>query len=222
VGDVITAEDLWLRRGEREVLRGARLAAPAGAVTALLGPSGAGKSTLLRCLVRLEHPEAGVVRLEGTDVRELDPCVLRRRVGLVPQAPVMLPGDVGANLRYALNGVEHERLEDAVVAAGLGKEFLAREARQLSGGEAARVAVARALVREPEALLLDEPTAALDPPVAAAVELLLSRLAREGLAVVVATHDRGLAKRLANRAVLVRAGETPAAGTVEEVLAAWQ
>ncbi len=222
VADVLSAEGLELRRAERPVLRGAGLHAGAGTVTALLGPSGSGKSSLLRCLVRLEHPDAGVIRLGGEDAQQLDPRTLRQRVGLVPQSPVMLPGDVGANLTYALDADVGERPADALAAVGLASEFMVREARMLSGGETARVAVARALVREPEVLLLDEPTAALDPPVAAAVEALLLRLAADGLAIVVATHDRAMAGRLAARAVLVWDGATPVEGSVEEVLAAWR
>ena len=205
------------------MLRGAALRVPAGQVTALLGPSGAGKSSLLRCLVRLEAPEAGTIRLGGKDVRGLDPRELRRRVGLVPQAPAMLPGTVGENLAYGLEAPLPEAAAAVVLSdAGLDSDVLARDARGLSGGETMRVAIARALARKPEALLLDEPTAALDPAVAAALEGVLGRLAGEGIAVVVATHDRGLAARLATHAVLVRAGATPAAGTVEEVLAAWR
>ncbi len=221
VADVLTAEGLELRRGGRPVLRGAGLHAGAARVTALLGPSGSGKSSLLRCLVRLEHLDAGGIRLGGHDVVGLDPRTLRRRIGLVPQAPVMLPGDVGANLTYALDAGAEDRPAAALTAVGLSAEFMDREARMLSGGEAARVAVARALVREPEVLLLDEPTAALDPPVAAALEALLVRLAKEGLAIVVATHDRAMAGRLAARAVLVWEGATPVEGSVEQVLAAW-
>jgi ABC-type iron transport system FetAB ATPase subunit len=219
---VLEASDVALRRAGRRVLAGAALAAPAASVTALLGPSGAGKSSMLRCLVRLETAEHGRVLLRGEDVTGLDPRVLRRRVGLVAQAPVMLPGSVRDNLCYALEPARDDAaLAGALTDAGLEPAFLDREARRLSGGETARVAIARALVREPEALLLDEPTAALDPASASALEALLGRLAEGGLAIVLATHDRDLAGRLAARATLVAGGTTPAHGTVDEVVAAW-
>ena len=223
MADVLRAEGLELRRGERRVLCGAAVRVTAGEVTALLGPSGAGKSSLLRCFVRLEAPEAGTIALGGEDVRGLDPRVLRRRVGLVPEAPAMLPGTVEDNLIYGLEAPLAPELAESVLRdAGLRPDLLRRDARSLSGGETMRVALARALARQPEALLLDEPTAALDPPVAAALERVLARLADEGLAVVLATHDRALAARLASHAVLVQDGGTPASGTVEEVLAAWR
>lgn len=199
----IVARDLWLTRGEdgRAVLRGAAIDVPRGRVTALLAPSGAGKSTLLRCLNRLLEPDRGTVLLDGVDIRDLEPCALRRRVGLVAQEPVMLPGDVAANVGYALDALPAERLESALAAAGLDASFAARRAESLSGGERARVAIARAIAREPEVLLLDEPTAALDADAADVVAETLLRLARDGLGICLATHDVALAERIADRSV---------------------
>jgi ABC-type multidrug transport system fused ATPase/permease subunit len=218
----VALEDVELARAGRPVLRGVSLGAPAGAVTALLGPSGAGKSTVLRCLVRLEEPDAGRALLDGVDVRELDPCALRRRVGLVAQAPAMLPGDVRANLRYAADGVGEAELRTALGQAGLGDAFLDRPAQELSGGERARVAIARALVRDPEALLFDEPTAALDPARAAGIEALLRTLAAAGLAVVLTTHDVALVRRVADGAVLLADGHVVQAGAPDAVIDAWE
>jgi ABC-type iron transport system FetAB ATPase subunit len=177
----------------------------AGEVTALVGPSGAGKSSLLRALVRLDEPAEGRVLVDGQDAAELEPCALRRRVGLVAQAPVMLPGDVRANLAYGLEQASDEALAAALAATGLDASFMTREARELSGGEAARVAVARALTRDPGALLLDEPTAALDREAAAPVEALVRDLAARGLAILVVTHDEAQAERIADTRVEVRA-----------------
>jgi ABC-type multidrug transport system fused ATPase/permease subunit len=175
---------------------------PAGEVTALIAPSGAGKSSLLRCLVRLLAPEDGEVTLAGVPVAALDPRVLRRRVGLVAQTPVMLPGTVGDNLAYGLDApLTPSVAREALTAAGLDEAFLDRDAHALSGGERARVAIARALVRRPEALLLDEPTAALDHDVALLVVDALRALADDGLAVCLATHDLPLARRVADRCV---------------------
>ncbi len=217
-------ESIFLRRAGRPVLQDVSLAMAGGAVTTLLGPSGAGKSTLLRCLVRLEEPDEGRVLVDGRDVRELDPCALRRRVGLVAQTPVMLPGAVRDNLAYALRDRQPDDAEirAALGQAGLAADFADRVAGELSGGERARVAIARALIRDPEALLLDEPTAALDPARAAGIESLARELADRGLAVVVTTHDVGLARRVGDHAVLLVAGRVVRAGPPAAVIDAWE
>jgi ABC-type multidrug transport system fused ATPase/permease subunit len=194
----IETQDLAIVRGGRVVLRGIDLAVGAGEVTAVVGPSGAGKSSLLRCLVRLDEPGGGRVLVDGRDAAELDPCTLRRRVGLVTQAPVMLEGDVRANLAYGLDAPAPAALDEALAATGLGPSFMDRTARELSGGEAARVALARALTRDPGALLLDEPTAALDREAAASIEALVRSLAGRGLAIVIVTHNEAQAARVAD------------------------
>jgi ABC-type iron transport system FetAB ATPase subunit len=200
----IETEGLAVARGGRQILRGIDLRVQAGQVVAVAGPSGVGKSSLLRCLVRLDEPAAGRVLVDGSDAAGLDPCVLRRRVGLVMQAPAMLPGDVRANLAYGLEAPQEGELREALAATGLAPALLDRRASELSGGEAARVAVARALTRDPGALLLDEPTAALDRDSAAAVEALVGELAGRGLGVLVVTHDDAQAERLADERVEVR------------------
>jgi putative ABC transport system ATP-binding protein len=197
----IKTEGLTVARGGRELLQGIDLAVGAGEVVALVGPSGVGKSSLLRTLVRLDEPAGGRVLVDGTDARELEPCALRRRVGLVTQAPVMLEGDVRANLAYGLDQPDEAALAESLAATGLDPAFMTRTARELSGGEAARVAVARALARDPGALLLDEPTAALDSVSAAAVEDLVRSLAARGLGVLIVTHDDAQAKRVADERV---------------------
>jgi ABC-type multidrug transport system fused ATPase/permease subunit len=205
--------------GERVVLRDVSFDVPKGAVLALVGPSGAGKSTLLRCLNRLLVPQAGTVLLDGVDTAALEPCALRRRVGLVGQTPVMLPGSVRENLAYGLPPeAGEERLEQALRAAGLDAAFLDRSAAELSGGERARVALARALTREPELLLLDEPTAALDETASRHIASTLTALAGAGLGVVVATHDLPFAASVADRVVALRDGSAMT-GAPSELLA---
>lgn len=211
-------EAVTVARGGRDVLNDVSLTVPAAGITALVGASGAGKSSLLRCLVRLDEPRAGRVLVDGRDVREHEPCRLRRRLGLVAQAPVMLAGSVRGNLAYGLDDVSEDELATAMERAGLPAAFLDRDAGGVSGGEAMRVAIARALTRDPEALLLDEPTAALDAGTAAGVAAQLERLAREGVTVLVVTHDEALARRLATHAARLRDGRVEAEGAAGEVL----
>jgi putative ABC transport system ATP-binding protein len=193
----IETQGLAVARGDRVLVREIDLAVGAGEVLALVGPSGVGKSSLLRSLVRLDEPAGGRVLVDGTDAREIEPCVLRRRVGLVTQAPVMLEGDVRANLAYGLEDPDHATLGEALAATGLAPAFMERTASELSGGESARVAVARALARDPVALLLDEPTAALDAVATAAIEELVGDLAGRGLGILIVTHDEAQAERVA-------------------------
>jgi putative ABC transport system ATP-binding protein len=180
------------------------LAIPSGS-TALVGPSGSGKSTLLRLLNRLADPDEGTVRFHGTDVRELDPLELRRRVGLVPQLPAPVPGSVGDNVCFGprLDGREVDPLRP-VQLAGLDESFLERDASRLSVGEQQRVMLARALALEPEVLLLDEPTASLDADATVAVEDALSSLT--GVSFVLVTHDPTQAGRLAERRIKLSEG----------------
>jgi ABC-type multidrug transport system fused ATPase/permease subunit len=200
----IAVRDLRVRRAGRPVLDGVTFDAARGRVLALTGASGSGKSTLLRCLNRLAEADAGTITLDGEDILALDPPVLRRRVALVAQAPVMLPGTVADNLAYGLVDLQDGARDDALKAAGLDPEFLPRTARALSGGERARVALARALTRDPDAILLDEPTAALDPDTAAHIAQTIPALARRDLIVIVATHDRALADAVADATLTLK------------------
>ena len=180
------------------------LSIPSGA-TAVLGASGSGKSTLLRLLNRLADPDSGSVRFHGTDIRELDPLELRRRVGLVAQLPAPVPGSVGDNvcLGPRLRGDDTDP-EPPLRLAGLDASFLDRDASRLSVGEQQRVMLARALALEPEVLLLDEPTASLDSAATEAVEDALRDL--RSVSLVLVTHDRDQAGRLAERVVELEAG----------------
>ena len=200
-----------MARDGRPVLEDLDLEIGAGA-TAVLGPSGSGKSTLLRLLDRLADPDEGRVRFRGTDVRELDPLALRREAVLVPQLPAPLPGTVADNVRYG-PGLLDRPVDPAAFLppAGLDAEFAERDAARLSVGEQQRVMLARALALEPEVLLLDEPTAALDDAAKEGVERTLADLrGRAGLSLVVVTHDRGQAERLAERVVRLDGGRVAA------------
>jgi putative ABC transport system ATP-binding protein len=195
-------EAVALRRGDKEVFDGLDLTLHPG-VTAVLGPSGAGKSSLLRLLNRLADVDAGTVRFEGRDVRELDPQELRRRACLVPQLPAPVEGTVADNVSLGprLCGRDAD-VGRALEHAGLDRSFADRRPERLSVGEQQRVMLARALALEPDVLLLDEPTSALDEGSRAGVERTLAELGREGeTSMVLVTHERAQAERLADRVV---------------------
>jgi ABC-type multidrug transport system fused ATPase/permease subunit len=217
----LVAHELDLDRGGRPVLRGVSATFPSGVVTSIVGPSGAGKTSLLRCLNRLEEPLNGRVELDGVDIRSIHPPELRRRVGMIFQTPVLFEGGVRANLRYGLNGVQDESLAAALEAAALPTSFLERDSTALSVGQAQRVCIARALVRDPEVLLMDEPTSALDKDAAARVESLIGSLARSGLAIALVTHNLAQAARVAETGILLVDGKVAATGPVSELEAAW-
>jgi putative ABC transport system ATP-binding protein len=179
---------------------------PEGA-TALLGPSGSGKSSLLRLLNRLSDPDLGTIHFKGDDVRTLDVLDLRRRAVLVPQLPALLPGTVADNIRYGPSLRDREAdVNSCLGRAGLARTYADRDAAELSVGEQQRVMLARGLALEPEVLLLDEPTSALDEAARDGVERTLFELAQAGVAMLLVTHDRGQAVRIASKVVDLREG----------------
>jgi tungstate transport system ATP-binding protein len=198
--------------GDRSVLAVDDLVIQQGEVLALVGPSGVGKSTLLRLLNFLEPPTSGVIHFCGGDIgvgRDA-PLELRRRVTTVFQRPVLLRHSVEVNVGYGLRLRGQRNNKDAVHAAlqEVGLAHLARQpARTLSGGEAQRVALARAMILQPVALLLDEPTANLDPYNVGLIEQIVGRLNREhGTTIVLVTHNVFQAQRLAQRVALMLDG----------------
>jgi putative ABC transport system ATP-binding protein len=186
----------------------------AASCTAVLGPSGAGKSTLLRLLNRFERPDSGWLGFHGRRIADYDVLALRRRVGLVAQRPVLLAGTVAADVRTG----RAELTDDEVVAlldrVGLPAAFLDRGTDGLSGGEAQRVCLARALAVQPEVLLLDEPASSLDPEAVAVVEEAVSGLIRAGQTVVLVSHDAAAARRLATAALVLREGRLVESGPI--------
>jgi putative ABC transport system ATP-binding protein len=217
----LVAESLVLNRGGREVLRGVTASFERGRTSAVVGPSGSGKSSLLRCLNRLSEPESGRVLLDGADTREIPPQDLRCRVGLVGQTPIVFEGGVRANLAYGLDHPDEEQFAECLKVVGLPAEFLDRPSDALSVGQAQRVCIARALVRDPEILLLDEPTSALDRDAVETVEDLFGSLEERGLTLVLVTHDLGQARRVASSAKLMVDGRLTLEGSIDEVETAW-
>ena len=217
----VVVDELYLKRGGREVLRGVSARFAGGKVTAIVGPSGAGKTSLLRCLNRLEEPDSGRVLVDGLDARSFQPTELRRRVGMVFQTPVLFEGGVAANLTYGLGDVPEGVLLSALREAGLKDEFLRRDSSALSVGQAQRVCIARCLVRKPEVLLMDEPTSALDKDAAARIESLIGALADHGLTIILVTHNLAQARAVADEAVLLVDGTVAATGSPQEIEDAW-
>lgn len=199
--------------GQREVLHINELEIRRGEIFGVVGPSGAGKSTLLRLLDFLELPTQGRIRFGDYAVNGAGPAPLsvRRQVTTVFQRPVLLSTSVYHNVTYGLN-IRGERDIDRRVRATLTRvgliDFVQEPARNLSGGEAQRVALARAMVIEPRVLLLDEPTANLDPYNVSLIEEIIATLNREqGTTIVLVTHNVFQAKRLAHRVALLLEGK---------------
>jgi molybdopterin-binding protein len=221
----LAVRDLLVRRAGRAILSVPHLEVWAGEVLAVVGPNGAGKSTLLQVMALLERPAAGDVFFDGRRA-EGDPLPYRRRMALLFQEPLLLDTSVEKNVRSGLSLRGLPRGEQARRVAywleRLGIAHLARRpARTLSGGEAQRVSLARALALEPEILLLDEPFAALDPSMRESFLNDLEGVLREGrLTTVFVTHDRAEALRLGDRVAVMMGGSIRQVGTAAEVFAA--
>ncbi len=193
-------------------------------ILAIVGPSGAGKSSLLRLLNRLDEPTGGTVLLDGNDYRAIPPRDLRRRIGMIMQTPYLFPGTIADNLRFGpsqhgqrLSDTEIDILLDQVGLPG----FAQRSILNLSGGEAQRVSVARALANSPIVLLADEPTSALDEEAKRGVEALICNVVRDnGLTCIIVTHDTAQAARMATRVLVMESGRLKRIGPTEEVLSA--
>ncbi|MFI1200705.1 phosphate ABC transporter ATP-binding protein (plasmid) [Streptomyces sp. BHT-5-2] len=216
-GELFVLEDVTVRHGNTVLLGQVTCTVGAGMCTALVGPSGAGKSTLLRLLNRMAEPTSGRVLLHGRPLPDWDVLMLRRRVGLVGQQPVLLTEHVVDELRVGRPGLSEDEARVLLVKVGLSAALLARPTAGLSGGEAQRLCLARALAVRPEVLLLDEPTSALDAASARAIEESVRELLAAGLSVVLVSHNTAQARRLADRALVLREGRLVASGPADEV-----
>ncbi len=200
------------------LLDGVSLTLTPGPRTVLMGPNGAGKSLTLRVLAGLIAPGAGSVTFAG-GAPEF------RRAALVFQRPVLLRRSVAANLEHALatygapRGERRGRIRRLLALAGL-ERLADRPARVLSGGEQQRLAMARALAAEPSLLLLDEPTASLDPQATAAIEALVDQTAATGVKTVLVTHDLGQARRMADEVIFLHRGRVAEAAPADAFFAA--
>jgi len=228
-GGFLRLEDVHKRFGPLEVLKGVNLDVAQGEVICILGPSGSGKSTLLRCVNLLEPPEAGRILLEGKEItgagnREgLD--FVRRRVGMVFQQFNLFPHkSVLENVTMAQRTVLDRSEKEA---AERGRELLERVGLsdkldeypdRLSGGQQQRVAISRALAMDPEVMLFDEVTSALDPELVKGVLDVMRELAGSGMTMLVVTHEIGFAREAANRVVFMDDGVVVEEGSPDQVI----
>jgi polar amino acid transport system permease protein len=219
-GGSLAVSDLDMAYGDLDVLKGVSLTVKPGTVTCVIGPSGSGKSTLLRCLNRLVEPKGGDVLLDGSSILAMKPERLRRRVGMVFQQFNLFPDHTALeNVMLSLTKVkglpaqEAERIAEARLAdVGLAARKNHRPG-SLSGGQQQRVAIARALAMDPEVILFDEVTSALDPELVKGVLNLMADLGRRGMTMVVVTHEMGFARKVADQVVFMDEGRVIEVGT---------
>ncbi len=218
--------DLHKRFGKLHVLKGINMEVEKGEVVVIIGPSGSGKSTLLRCINRLEEPTSGKIIFDGIDITDpkVDINKIRQRIGIVFQQ---------FNLFSHLTALENITLPLRVVkkiprdeAEKIAMKFLKKVGledkadhypHQLSGGQQQRVAIARALAMNPEIMLFDEVTSALDPELVKEVLDVMRQLARDGMTMLVVTHEMGFAREVGDRIVFMDDGKIVEEGTPDEI-----
>ena len=210
---MIVVKDLKKNYNGLDVLKGIDLTINKGDLVCLVGPSGCGKSTFLRCLTRLEEPDGGTVMLDGKEITERDIDATRAQMGMVFQHFNLFP-HLTVKKNITLAPVRLGRMSQAV-ADKQAMELLERIGladkadvypNMLSGGQKQRIAIVRALAMNPEVLLFDEPTSALDPEMVGEVLELMKELARDGMTMVVVTHEMGFAREVANRVIFIDEG----------------
>lgn len=212
--------------GGNEVLKGINLTVQKNEVVVIIGPSGSGKSTLLRNLNKLEEPTSGSIVIDNVDIarNDVDINAVRENIGMVFQHFNLFKNlSVGENIMLAPVELKKETKDQAAVQAkklletvGLQEKFDAT-VQSLSGGQQQRVAIARALAMNPDIMLFDEPTSALDPEMVGDVLAVMKDLAKQGMTMVVVTHEMGFAKEVADRVVFVDDGQILEEGTPEQI-----
>ena len=231
---ILELRDIWKKYGDFEAVRGVSFDVHKGQVLAIIGPSGCGKSTLLRCINALEEPSSGTVRL-GDDVMNYDKpgslpkgrelALFRSRFGMVfQQFDLFQNKTVLENVMLGQVVVQRTPKDEAVTVArrflarvGL-SEFEDRMPKALSGGQQQRVAIARALALDPEVLLFDEVTSALDPELVGEVLVVMQDLAQEGATMILVTHEMAFAQDVADHVVFMDAGKVGVEGPPAEIL----
>lgn len=225
---LIQVQDLKKSFGMQVVLDGITTEIDQGEVVAIIGPSGCGKSTFLRSLNLLEEPTSGTILFEGTDItdKSVDINKMRQKIGMVFQQFNLFPNyTIQDNITLAPVKLGLMTQQEAEKKA---KELLERVGlperandypSQLSGGQKQRIAIARALAMNPDVMLFDEPTSALDPEMVGEVLELMRELARDGMTMVVVTHEMGFAREVANRVLFIDEGKIQEENTPEEFFA---
>ncbi len=223
---MIYVKDLHKSFGELEVLKGIDEHISVGEVIAVIGPSGSGKSTFLRCLNLLEKPTGGIITIDGEIITDgkININRIREKMGMVFQQFNLFPHlSVLSNITLSpikvkkMNKDEAEKLAYSLLEkVGLKDKALSYPG-QLSGGQKQRIAIARALAMNPEIMLFDEPTSALDPEMVGEVLDVMKSLAKEGMTMVVVTHEMGFAREVADRVLFMDEGIIAESGTPEQI-----
>ena len=228
-GVSVATRDIRLAFGSNQVLRGVDLDVPAGTAACIIGPSGSGKSTLLRTVNRLIEPDSGDVLLDGRSVRGDNPDRLRQRVGMVFQHFNLFPHKtVRANITLGLTKLKGLSKDEAAERAlqELDRVGLAHKAdvrpSHLSGGQQQRVAIARALAMDPEVMLFDESTSALDPELVKGVLGTMAELASSGMTMLVVTHEMGFARSVSQQVLFMDRGRVVESGSPDRLFEAPQ
>lgn len=223
---MINVRNLYKSFGKNEVLKDINETIKKGEVVVIIGPSGSGKSTFLRCLNLLEEPTSGVINFEGEDItdKNVDINKIREKMGMVfqqfnlfPHKTVMENLTIGpTKIKNISNGEAIKKGSELLEKVGLLDKKNVYP-NSLSGGQKQRIAIARALAMEPDVMLFDEPTSALDPEMVGEVLGVMKSLAKDGMTMVVVTHEMGFAKEVGDRILFMDEGRIIEEGTTEEI-----
>ena len=223
---MINVRNLYKSFGKNDVLKDINETIKKGEVVVIIGPSGSGKSTFLRCLNLLEEPTSGVINFEGEDItdKKVDINKIREKMGMVfqqfnlfPHKTVMENLTIGpTKIKNISNGEAIKKGSELLEKVGLLDKKNVYP-NSLSGGQKQRIAIARALAMEPDVMLFDEPTSALDPEMVGEVLGVMKSLAKDGMTMVVVTHEMGFAKEVGDRILFMDDGRIIEEGTPEEI-----